>query len=102
MGAVARGGRKSATFTLTNPTSSEVQVAQVITGCPCLTASLPRGPLAPSEKVTVSVSLDLKDEPDFVGNLSIDLRGITPSGAEAFTVTVKVSVRPTPTPRQPK
>jgi len=48
--------------------------------------------------VSVRADLDLRHEPAFVGDLSVDVRGVTPSGAEAFALTVKVSVRPGATP----
>ncbi len=91
MGEVASSGRKQATFTLTNPGTQTVELTRIDSSCPCLKMDVPTH-LAPGEHVEGRVNLDLRDEPDFMGELAIEVTGRTNTGESAFLVVVNVRV----------
>jgi len=91
MGEVASGGRKQATFSLTNSGSQAVELAKIESSCPCLTVDVPSR-IAPGEQICGRANLDLRDEPDFTGDLAIEITGWTRAGKLAFLVTTYVSV----------
>jgi hypothetical protein len=71
-----------------------VDVARIETSCDCLDIRLPRRVIGPSEKVLARASLDLTKEPDFLGGLAIEVKGVTSSGTVAFSLVVNVTVWP--------
>jgi hypothetical protein len=91
MGTVAQGGRKQATFTLTNPGNRTIDLAKIDTSCPCLTVDVPLR-IPPSDKVEGRAKLDLSDEPNFTGEVAIEIKGWTSGGEPAFLVVAAVRV----------
>lgn len=91
LGDVRPGGRAEAAVRLTNRGGEPVTVAQVETSCDCLTVRLDEPVLAPKGVAAAVVRLDLSHEPNFRGDLSIDVRGFAGDGRSVFTLTVKVS-----------
>lgn len=97
MGEVSRGGRKQAGFSLTNPGTQVIELARIESTCPCLTIDVPRC-LAPGEQVSGRAKVDLRDEPNFTGEVSVGVKGWTRAGELAFIARVEVRV-PRPTER---
>jgi hypothetical protein len=92
LGEVPAGGRKQCDFWLTNQTNSPVEVAEIETGCDCLTIDLPNRSIAPGQKVEGRALLDFRHEPRFTGRLSIEVKGKEKAGEVVFALVVKVSV----------
>ncbi len=88
---VPRGGRKQAAFSLTNPGAQTIELARIESSCPCLTMGVPRR-LAPGEQVSGRVKVDLRDEPHFTGEVSVEIKGWTHTGELAFALVVEVKV----------
>lgn len=91
MGNVRQGGRKQANFTLTNSGSRTIDLARTDSSCPCLTVDVPLR-IAPGEDVVGTAKLDLRDEPNFTGEVAIEIKGWTPAGEQAFLVVADVRV----------
>ena len=91
MGEVAPGGQKQATFSLTNSGSQAVELAKIDSSCPCLMVDVPSR-IAPGEQVVGRAKLDLRDEPNFTGDLAITITGRSRTGQLAFRMTVEVHV----------
>jgi hypothetical protein len=91
MGEVAQGSCKDADFTLTNWGTRTIELARIDTSCPCLTVDVPPR-IFPGEQVEGRAKLDLRDEPNFTGDLAIEIRGWISAGEEAFLVVVAVRV----------
>lgn len=91
LGEVAQGGRKDATFTLTNSGTRTIELARIETSCPCLTVDVPLR-IPPGEQVESRAKLDLRDEPNFTGEVAIEIRGWTKANEQAFLVTAAVRV----------
>lgn len=91
MGEVALGGRKQSTFSLTNPGSQAVELAKIESSCPCLIVDVPSR-IAPGEQVVGCAKLDLRDDPNFIGDVAIEIKGWTSAGKLAFFVTADVYV----------
>jgi hypothetical protein len=66
-------------------------LAKIDSSCPCLTVDVPSR-IAPGEQVVGRANLDLRDEPDFAGELNVEIKGGTSAGKLAFLVTVDVRV----------
>lgn len=93
LGIVSMGGRRSATLCLTNKEVNAVEVKTVLSSCPCLKLRCPSQVVRPSETIRTLITLDLEEEPAFVGNLRITLQGRTQTGALAFSVQVRAKVQ---------
>jgi hypothetical protein len=92
LGVVSQRGQKQETVWLTNGTNEPVEVAGVQTSCPCLKVDIKQRLIGALEKVSARVLLDLAGEPDFVGNLGIDVNGVKDTGKIAFAFVVNVQV----------
>jgi len=93
LGNVSRGMRQSKSFLLTNTSASQIHIASVRTTCPCLEIILPHSTMMPFETMEACAVLDLREEPEFAGMLSIPVHGITDAGNTAFSLHVKSTVR---------
>lgn len=91
MGEVAQGGRKDATFTLTNSGTRTIELSRIDTTCPCLTVDVPLR-IPPGEQVEGRVKLDLRKEPNFTGDVAIEIAGWTSTDEQAFFVVAAVHV----------
>lgn len=91
MGEVAQGGRKEARFTLTNSGTRAIVLSRIETSCDCLSVDVPLR-VEPGEQVVGRVKLDLRDEPNFTGDLGIEIRGWNEASEKAFLVIAGVHV----------
>jgi len=94
LGIVRQAGREQETFALTNPGTEPVEITKFETSCDCLEIVLPRRKIGPSEKALAVATLDLGKEPQFLGNLAIEVKGLASNGKTAFAIVVEVAVRP--------
>jgi len=94
LGIVPQAGREQETFSLTNCGTKPVEISKIETSCDCLDIRLSRRVIGPSEKLLATTSLDLSKEPNFLGGLAIEVKGLTGSGDPAFSIVVDVTVRP--------
>ena len=92
LGHAAPGSQKSLAFWLTNRSTTPVEVAEITTSCDCLKIELPERTLAPGQKVEGRIELDLRKEPQFIGNLGILVDGTGRKGEPLFSMEVHVSV----------
>jgi hypothetical protein len=92
LGQVAPGSQKSRTFWLTNRSAATVEVVEVTSSCDCLKVDLPERNLAPGKTEEGRVELDLRKEPQFLGNLGISVKGKGKSGETVFAMEVHVAV----------
>jgi hypothetical protein len=92
LGQVAPGSQKSSTFWLTNRSDAPVEVIEIASSCDCLKVELPKRLLAPGQKIEGRVDLDLRKEPQFLGNLGISVKGRGKKGETVFALEVDVSV----------
>jgi hypothetical protein len=94
LGIVRQAGREQETFELENPGTEPVEVVTFSTSCECLEIDLSRRLIGPGEKVLAQTTLDLGKEPQFLGNLGIEAKGLASDGQTAFSIVVEVSARP--------
>ena len=92
LGSVEQGSYHQATFTVRNPRSEPVTIAQIDSTCPCLSFSIDPPTVPPGGENHVVASLDLGREPDYIGRLAIDVHGRTDDNHVAFRMTIKVQV----------
>lgn len=92
LGQVAPGSQKSLAFSLTNRTLAPVEVVEITSSCDCLRIELPKRHLAPGHKVEGRIELDLRKEPQFVGNLGVSVNGRGKKGETLFEMEVHVAV----------
>ena len=98
LGIVAQGKPRIFRVWLNNLSPYPVTIAQFQSSCPCLqfkdSASLPLA-VQPHQQSVAEFHLDLRQQPQFCGDLLLDLRGITVSGEIAFATQVSLRVLPT-------
>ena len=93
LGKVAPAGQKSRTIWLTNRSASSVEIVEIETSCDCLKVDLLERTLDPGQKVEGRLGLDLRKEPQSMGNLCIIVRGIGKTGETVFAMEVHVAVK---------
>jgi hypothetical protein len=59
-------------FSLHNPRTTAVEVAEVRTSCDCFRVDLPTDIIEPGQKVQATARIDLSDDPKFAGRLVLD------------------------------
>jgi uncharacterized protein DUF1573 len=98
LGDVQQGDRKEAAVTLINPGDAEVEIAKIESSCDCLALQISTQRLRPGRTVPCQLLLDMAKEPHFKGNLGIEIKGLTRSGALAFAIECRVHVERTSPP----
>jgi hypothetical protein len=92
LGTVEQGSYHEATFTVRNPRSEPVTLAQIHSTCSCLSFGIDPPTVAPSGESRVVARLDLGREPEYSGRLAIDVHGRTDDNRIAFRMTIEVRV----------
>lgn len=92
LGQTSPGGRKSHIFRLTNQSAVHVEVDEITSGCECLRIDLPERRLEPGQQVEGSIELDLRKDPQFLGNLAINVKGRDKNGEAVFEMEIRVPV----------
>jgi hypothetical protein len=75
-----------------NRSAATVEVAEITTSCDCLKVELPERTLAPGQQYEGRIELDLRKEPQFLGNLGISVDGRGREGETVFVMEVHVAV----------
>lgn len=91
-GTMPQGERGEMTFLLTNPSQESVEIAKTESTCDCFHVDLALPAAAGGETIPVVARMELDKEPHFTGQLQIDIRGVTPSGAIAFSLRANARV----------
>lgn len=91
MGKVAQAGHKEATFTLKKTSGRTIELTRIDTSCECLTVDLPLR-VRPDELAVGRAKLDLRNEPQSMGNVAIEIMGWTSTSEQAFRVVVEVRI----------
>jgi len=92
LGRVQAGGITESIVYLANQSPRDIEIAKLEVGCECISFKLPCRDIAAGERVAAEVRLNLAREPEFVGGLSIDVRGLDADGAERFSLVVVATV----------
>jgi len=94
LGNTAQGGETQQAFRCINDSGEFMEVASIETSCACATISLERPGVPPGQSLAGTVKLDLRQKPEFVGNLVIEARGLTRRGRVAFLIETRATVYP--------
>lgn len=94
LGDIVQGGRKQQTFQCRNTSGAFVEWVGVETSCPCASVHLDRTSVAGGDLLTGNVTLDLRRKPDFVGDLTIEAKGLARRGRVAFVLVIRARVHP--------
>ncbi len=92
LGAIAQGGQKQQAFQVVNTSGALVEVATVATSCPCARIQLERSDISTGQLLVGNVSMDLRSKPDFVGNLTVEAKGVRRRGRVAFVLLIRARV----------
>jgi hypothetical protein len=92
LGSVPQGTSATSEFVVRNTSSESVSISQVESSCPCLQIGLPAEPVAPGAEVRGEATLDMSREPNFTGNLAVELRAKTGDNKPAFGMVVRAKV----------
>jgi hypothetical protein len=92
LGGVPQGTAATSEFVVRNTSSESVSISQLESSCPCLHISLPAEPVAPGAEVRGEATLDMSREPNFTGNLAVELRAKTGDNKRAFGMVVRAEV----------
>ena len=90
--AVRPGGRVEHTFWLANDTADPVTVAEAVTSCPCGRVALGGLVVAPASRSAVTVVIDMAGEPDFVGQMVLEVRLLDPAGVPVAVANLRLRV----------
>lgn len=94
LGVVPRAGRQEVIARLANPTDRSVRWSALGTTCECLSVIVQKEALEPCDDMLVKICLDLRETPEFVGNLAVEVTALGPDGADAFRFDVLGQVVP--------
>jgi hypothetical protein len=94
-GVLERGGHAEKVFALHNPGTIAVTVTGITTSCECLRVELVDRVIEPGESVSGTVAVDFREEPQFAGDLILQVEGMADDGklGPAFVIQIGVSVR---------
>jgi hypothetical protein len=92
LGSLPQGTSATSEFVVRNTSSESVSISQVESSCPCLHIGLPAEPVAPGAQVRGEATLDMSREPNFTGNLAVELRAKTVDNKPAFGMVVRAEV----------
>ena len=81
---------------LRNPGSEPISIVRVETSCPCLRAEPTPLDVGPGMEATLRLVFDAAGEPEFRGDLEVEVGGFGPSGGQVFQSRLRVSVADQP------
>lgn len=87
-----QGERGEMIFWLSNPHRENIETAKIVKSCDCLHIDLDHRTVAGGKKIRAAARLELDKEPRFTGDLQVEIHGVTPSGAVAFSLQARVRV----------
>lgn len=92
LGSVTSGSEHEFELVLRNTHAQQIVVSRLEVSCSCLTATGSPWIVPPKQEHTVRFHLDLGKEPQFAGQLLIEIQGHVPTGEAAFAAQVQVRV----------
>jgi Protein of unknown function (DUF1573) len=92
-GIVRAGQVLESPIAVTNRGGSTVRLDALVTSCSCSEVTLAQTSIGPGETVPGVVRLDLKQEPDFIGDLDVTVQGRDEGGQAILKFSVEVTVR---------
>jgi len=92
LGTLGNGQSAKAAAFVRNPGAGAVTIERIDTSCPCLRALLEPTTIGPGETGRITLSFDPKDEPDFQGELSIEVVGYEIKKEVAFRTFLRATV----------
>lgn len=93
LGWVSPGGTAKGSFTLKNSLKDVVSIDFIDSTCSCLRVDLANATLNPGESAIINLIVDLKSEPDFVGELLIKIKGFSSEKKIVFEVGATLRVK---------
>lgn len=93
LGILAPGRSAQPVATLRNPYPEAIAVARVETSCPCLRASVTPSRIGPEGSGTLALVFDPSTEPEFRGELAIEVIGYAKGGRDVLRTKVRLEVR---------
>jgi len=94
LGDIARGGQKQQAFQFRNDSGTFVEVATIEMSCSCASIRLARTGIPAGELLVGWAHFDLRQKPDFAGDLAIEAKGRTRRGQVAFILLMRSHVHP--------
>ncbi len=94
LGSAAQGGETQQAFRCINDSGEFMEVVAIEPNCSCVSVSLEQSGIAPGQFLGGTVKLDLRQKPEFVGDLAIEARGLTRQGRVAFLLEIRATVYP--------
>jgi hypothetical protein len=92
LGTIPKGGSRSTTIWLENPTNQPVEVSSISTSCDCFEFTLERSRISPGERVKACATVDLASESDFIGGLCLEAEG-TAKEQDLAAFVVRATIR---------
>ncbi|HWE39480.1 MAG TPA: DUF1573 domain-containing protein [Isosphaeraceae bacterium] len=92
LGTLAPGESARGILTLRNRRSEPLTVARVETTCPCIRLAPVPVTVAPNGEAMLRVEYDPSDQPDFRGELGVEVKGLDEVGQLIFETRVLVEV----------
>ena len=99
LGTIPPGSPVTGSLRLVNPSARIWRIARVETSCSCLRVSPTRFVVKPGQSTTLDVVCDLRSEPDFRGDLLIEVNGLQADGDVLCTAQVAVAVPQSSSPK---
>lgn len=95
-GILGRGKHTNRPFWITNPGVVPIEISSFRSSCPCATVNPEAATILPGATVSGRVHLDMISEPNFTGNLRIEMQGMTTNGTlgVSFSVKARISAEP--------
>lgn len=94
LGDVVQGGQKEQPFHIRNGSRTFVEIAAVESSCACGRIYLEGNRVVAGQSLAGNVTLDLRHKPTFVGDLAIDVKGLTPGKRAVLLLVIRARVYP--------
>ncbi len=94
LGVVAAGDSVQTTVSVRNPRSAPITLERIETGCSCISVAPVPIEIGPGERRVLTVTFDSSSDPEFDGDLSIEIIGYVADDTVAFRAEAKVSILP--------
>lgn len=94
LGAIVRGQRAVAEVRISNPTADLIEWDRIETSCPCISLRIQANSVDPGGSALAVVIFDSSVEPDYTGDLGVDVKGVGFDGRPVLRFQVRVRVSP--------
>ncbi len=93
LGTVTHGSKASGTLRIANKTDRTWRIARVESSCSCLKVGPASFEVAGGATTPIDIAFNFAEEPDFRGNLLVEVKGVEADGNVVFTSQVAVVVK---------